>query len=535
MNNCFLNRNRQRGATQVKWLAILIVAAVALLTAFILFSGDDEPTSRALVGNQLTYEVTRGPLSISVSETGSVMSAEPLIIKNDVEGRSTIIYLIEEGTAVKEGDLLVELDGSRFVDQIAEQKIRVENANASFIRATENLAVAKNQAESDVSKAELAYRFAKEDLVKYIEGEYPKQLKEAESKVTLAEEELKQANVRLEGSERLFEKKYISQTELERDQLSAKRSALDLELAKDALNLLKQFEYARRIAQLESDVEQNRMALERAERKAKSDVVQAEADLRAKTAEYERQQLQLVRQEQNLANTRVVAPQAGRVVYAKGDGWRAESVAEGDEVRQRQELIHLPEISQMIAEIKIYEANLDQVRVGMPARVKIDALQGREFRGEVLSIAGFPDPTRWWQPDLKVYTTQVSIDLDEDILRTGMSCTVEILVDYYDDTVYVPVQSVMRRGGQPTVWVINPEGEVEPKPVEIGLDNNRMVRIKSGLEPGQRITMTPPLNDATIEEMTPDEAAPEQATQANPSTTQAPTQTTRSTSPNAAS
>ena len=90
--------------------------------------------------------------------------------------------------------MLIELDSSQLQDEKINEQIRVMNAGAAFIRARENLAVAKNQAESDIDKAELTLHFAREDLKKYIEGEYPKTLKEAESRITIAEEELRRAS-----------------------------------------------------------------------------------------------------------------------------------------------------------------------------------------------------------------------------------------------------------------------------------------------------------------------------------------------------
>ena len=45
----------------------------------------------------------------------------------------------------------------------------------------------------------------------------------------------------------------------------------------------------------------------------------------------------------------------------------------------------------------------------------------------------------------------------------------------------------------PTVFVPGPNGERIPRIIETGLDNNRMVHVTSGLEPGERVLLTPPL------------------------------------------
>jgi hypothetical protein len=98
-----------------------------------------------------------------------------------------------------------------------------------------------------------------------------------------------------------------------------------------------------------------------------------------------------------------------------------------------------------------------------------------------------------------VYNSEVDLEGDEPDLRTGMSCKVEIIVAQYEDAVYIPVQAVVRIAGQPTAYVVN-DGVIEERPVEIGLDNNRMVRIVSGIEEGETVLLTPPLKAATIED-----------------------------------
>jgi hypothetical protein len=79
-----------------------------------------------------------------------------------------------------------------------------------------------------------------------------------------------------------------------------------------------------------------------------------------------------------------------------------------------------------------------------------------------------------------------------------MSCKAEIIVAQYDDAVYIPVQAVLRVGGKRVVFVVK-DGSLEERTIEVGLDDNRMIRIVSGLEEGEVVLMTPPLRAATIE------------------------------------
>jgi HlyD family secretion protein len=451
-----------------------------------------------------TFAAKRGPLTISVLESGTIKAREQIIIKNEVEGRTSIITLIPEGTRVKKGDLLVELDASTLQDNKIDQEIRVQNAEASYINAKENMAVVKNQAESDIDVAKLTLEFARQDLKQYKEGEYPNQKTAAENAITLAEEELTRAEETLEWSQKLYDKKYMANAELQADKLAVSRKKNDLILAQNNFKLLENFTYQRNITQLESDVRQAEMALERTERKASADVVQAEADLKAKEAEYNRQMDKLAKIDDQIKKARVYAPADGMAIYAtsaRRGGFRdsQQPLAEGVEVIERQELIYLPTATSAMAEVAIHEASLEKVRVGLPAVITVDALPGKKFLGSVARIAPLPDPqSMWMNPDLKVYNSDVYLEGNDPTLRTGMSCKVEIIVAQYEDAVYVPVQSVLRIGTGHAVYVVK-DGTAEEQNVEIGLDNNRMVRIIHGLSEGELVLLTPPLKSATIE------------------------------------
>ena len=482
-------------------IILLIVITIGAGGMYLLRSSED---ARSATDNMATFAVKRGPLTISVIESGTIKALDMEVLKCELEGRTSILSLVPEGTHAKKGDLLVELDSSGLLDGKIDQEIRVQNTEASFIRARESLAVAKNRSKSNVDIAKLDFEFAKQDLEKYIEGEYPNEHKKAESNIQLAKERVARSEETLKWSKRLYGEKFISQTELQGDQLTANKDKVDLEIAENNLSLLEDYTKKRRIAQLESDVSQRLVDLEIAEREAISDVVQAEADLRAKESEYKRQQTKLTKIEEQLTKTKIYAPSDGLVIYAtsaKGS-WRGnrEPLDEGSEVREREELIYLPITSASKAEVQIHESSLDKIHLGQPVTVTVDAIDGKAFSGRVVKIAPLPDPQRMWMnPDLKIYNTEVNLDSNDDSLRTGMSCMAEIVIEQYQDVLYIPVQAVVKVKGKTTVYVVS-DKKVEPVKVETGLDNNRMIRIVSGLSEGEIVLLTPPLAASEVVE-----------------------------------
>jgi len=455
-------------------------------------SGQDVPT----------FKARRGPLTISVVEAGTIKARDQVIIKNEVEGRTSIITLVPEGTRVRKGDLLVELDASSLQDSKIDQEIRVQNTEAAYINAKENLAIVTSKADSDVNEAELAVEFARQDLRKYELGQYPKDVNEVNKRIALAKEELARAEQTLAWSIKLLEEKYLSETEKASDEIAVKRKKLEVELAQADLELLQNFTHPRQIRQLQSDVQQAVSALDRAKRKADADKRQAQADLTAKEAEFTRQQEKLQKIVNQLTKTRIVAPNDGLVIYAtstKGGlaGMLKEPLTEGQQVFERQELIYLPADASAMAEVSIHEASLAKVRVGQPAIVTVETLPGKRFLGTVGLVAPLPDSAGLFlNPDLKVFKTEINLETDDPALRSGMTCRAEIIIEQYDDAVYVPVQAVTRVAGDALVYV--PEGkEIAARKVEIGMDNNRMVRVISGLAEGEEVVLDPPLKSAT--------------------------------------
>ena len=501
------NKTILRFLRNERFVLVIVAALLAVGAIAALFGWRTAKGSSA--GDLPTFIVKRGPLVISVPESGTIKPRDQVILKSEVEGKATILYLIKEGTVVKQKELLVELDASQLLDQKIDQQIMVQNAEAAFIKASEDLAVAENQAKSDVDKATLTLEFAGQDLKKYLEGDYPNKLKDTEAQITFAKAQLTRAQEKLKWSTRLSEEKYISQTELQTDQLDEMKTKLDLDVAQNNLRLLQDYTYKRQVAQFESDVNQAGMALERTQRKARADVVQAQALLKAKESEYGRQQDKLKKTEKNIEKATIRAPVDGVVVYATSvrsggfrGGMQQAPLDEGQDVVERQELIYLPTALSVKAEIKVHESSLQKIKLGLPVRVTVDAVPGKTFIGQVGSIAPLPDAeSSFFNPDLKVYTTNIYLDSDGNSLRTGMSCRAEIIVEQYEDAIYVPVQAVLRVGRQPTVYVVNGK-TFAPREVEIGLDNGRMVRIVKGLQENEVVLLSPPLAAATVETVT---------------------------------
>ena len=168
-------------------------------------------------------KVKRGPMVIAVTQRGNLSAKNSIQIRNELEGRTTILSMIQEGVMVEEGDLLVELDVSNMEERHVQQGISVQNSQAAYTKAVQQLEIQDSQNQSDIARGERLVDFAQIDEDKYLNGDWLQTLKSADESITLAKEELAQAEKRLKDSIKLNEEGFLTDNELETDRLALTR------------------------------------------------------------------------------------------------------------------------------------------------------------------------------------------------------------------------------------------------------------------------------------------------------------------------
>ena len=164
-------------------------------------------------------------------------------------------------------------------------------------------------------------------------------------------------------------------------------------------------------------------------------------------------------------------------------------------VRQRQELIRLPDLSRMLAEVKIQENRIRQIHQGMLAYVQVETLPGRRFKATVRRVALLPDTqSSWLNPDAKVYATDVLIEDELPFLKPGVSARTEIIITNLQDVLSVPIQSVTTFNGE-NVCFAQRGKKVTPVPVTTGWFNDQFIEVTSGLKAGDRVLLAPISDD----------------------------------------
>ena len=138
-------------------------AAAGVLLLLLLFVVGRSFTHSPMAQNNY-YTVKRRDFLISIVEGGTLKAVQEVTVRNELEGTSRILSIVPEGTSVKSGDLLFELDSSDLRDRLSAQEVTYQNIQFAFLQATETLAIQKSLAESNIKEAELKLEFAGSDL-----------------------------------------------------------------------------------------------------------------------------------------------------------------------------------------------------------------------------------------------------------------------------------------------------------------------------------------------------------------------------------
>lgn len=389
-----------------------------------------------------TAKVLKGPFTVSFHEIGTLEAVNSKVIISSVTGK--IIKLIPEGSVVKQGDVLVELDTTEMQRDVRQAELAYQNALADVEKAKSDLEMLKASNETDRRKTQAQYDFDKNELDR--------------SKQELARQQ------------RLADKKLVpgsavdkAEFDVRSKELALTKSEMDIELKnKDLKNkedqqmaVIRKVEFAGNIAQATLD-----------EAKAK------------------------------LNNTQIKAPADGMVVLS--DFWSGDSrrkYKEGDMASPKGAICQLPDLSSMMVQVKVGEADAPKVRLGLPVKVRLEALPSKIFDGtvkEIASLATESDPWSGDMPGRRNFEVSISLKVaDPKTIKPGMTADVEFICDSIADAVYVPLESVTEINGKTFVFVKSSKG-FEKKTVALGRNNDNYVVVARGLDKGEIIALRDP-------------------------------------------
>lgn len=480
--------------------ALVCAIALAAGAAFVVAaSGCRDASASTRNGSNLTADRAMARVQnfeIMTLASGQLEAKDDLEIRSKVEGRTSIVELVKEGTKVKTGDVLMVLSADQIDKQVIDETARVQSSRSDLVSAENAVAIQEIDNESRMRKAKLKLDLSRVTLEQWKEGDVAIKRLGLSLDLEKADRELNRAKDRLERSEKLFAREFLSSEELEKDRIAVIEWTKALEKAQKNIEVYNNYEYPKDEQTKLGDVADAEAELQRVELNNEKELAVKKADLENKKQQLRLREDNLAKLNQQKENTVIKAPRDGLVVYATSmerGRFQDGSLQVGKEVTNNEQLMSLPDTSEMVAAVKVHESLAGRIRPGMLASVKVDAAGGKAYRGTVESIGVLAENNGWRDPNLREYTVKIHINKDEDtsLLKPSMRAESQIILGRVTDSIAVPVQAVFNDGA--VRFVFTSDGSKFRKlPVKVGRRSDTMAEIIAGLPQGTAVLLREP-------------------------------------------
>jgi RND family efflux transporter MFP subunit len=173
------------------------------------------------------------------------------------------------------------------------------------------------------------------------------------------------------------------------------------------------------------------------------------------------------------------------------------NVKEGDIISTQTALLHFI-TQQKIIKVSLNEIDAVKVKVGQKAILTFDALPDLTLTGKVAEIS----PVGTISQGVTSFDIKIVLDSDEERIKPGMSANAEIIIEEKPNVLTLPNSAVKSEGNSRYVLLIDTPREIKDKfkigtptvlpkevkiknqPVEIGISNDTMSEILSGVSEG---------------------------------------------------
>lgn len=420
------------------WIAALVIILIG--GGFLVYRWVSQRSAlQQAAANIQTAQVQEGELTITLNATGTVRSAQSATLYWGTSGTVEKVT-VQVGDSVQAGQKLAELAKYSLPQSVISAEADLMAAKKALEDLYTSAEVAKAQAMNDIATYAEAVRDAQYQLDYFIVP--------AEQAKMTAMDALAVMEERLEVARKAFEPYRLSEYD------SPTRQKL-----KEALDL----------AQANYDTAVKRLKYEYALQVAKANLAKAQQDFETykdgpPPDELAEAQAAITQAEAAMRLAWIEAPFAGVVTRA--------IPLVGDQVTTSTEAFRIDDLSTLYVDLSVSEVDINQIKIGQPVTITLDALRGKQFQGEVSAVAMVSNNTN--------YTVTVRLlDASRDV-RPGMTSTAEILIETTARSLIVPNEAIRYENGNQVVYILKPGEGVQAVKIQIGASSDSYSQVLSG-------------------------------------------------------
>ncbi|HET6846891.1 MAG TPA: efflux RND transporter periplasmic adaptor subunit [Anaerolineales bacterium] len=160
----------------------------------------------------------------------------------------------------------------------------------------------------------------------------------------------------------------------------------------------------------------------------------------------------------------------------------------GDHVTAGAQAFRVDDLSRLLVDVEVSEIDINNVEVGQPVQLTLDAVSNTTYRGEVEQVAQAGDTAS----GAVLFTVTVRMSDPDSAVKPGMTAAVNIVVKQVANQLLVPNRAVRLVDGERVVYVLK-DGRPLPIRVSLGASSDTMSVLVSGdLAEGDLIILNPP-------------------------------------------
>jgi len=280
-------------------------------------------------------------------------------------------------------------------------------------------------------------------------------------------------------------------TRVEGNTASLRTAELSLDQMQQAIETAKvQLEQAQQNVKRQRDLWAQQLTTREMLERAENDLHQAESNVQEREKLIKPQQSRIAQEQATLESARYDLSKV-RIestidgIVTRRNVQEGETAVIGTMNNAGTVLLELADMSVIQAEVEVDETNIPNVQLGQPAKITVDAIPDKSFKGHVAEIGNSPIQAAAGQTATQATNFLVKVMVDEPIpeVRPGFTCTADITTATRKDVTSVPIPAVAVRE---LVYDANGQVVKEPK-----TDNKRRARTPepvasaAELKPGQ--------------------------------------------------
>jgi HlyD family secretion protein len=162
----------------------------------------------------------------------------------------------------------------------------------------------------------------------------------------------------------------------------------------------------------------------------------------------------------------------------------------GDQPYSGTPLIELPDLNEMMAEVKINEVDITKITPGLKVEIKPDAYSDTSFTGKVTAVANLAQ-SKDSKSKIKIFPVQIKIDGKSKNLLPGLTVSCKIHISEIPDVLYIPVEAILKEQSKEFVYVRTKSG-FRHRDIKIGSINTDFAVVTDGLKENEELALSDP-------------------------------------------